>query len=218
MKLSRETLTILKNFSTINAGIYIRSGTKLSTIAPSKTVLAQAELRDEFPVNFGIYDLHNFLSVMTLEKELPTLEFDSAHVIIKSLQGRSKLKYRFTDKSMIVIPPDKSIPLSEPDYEFDISDTDYAWIIKISNVLQSPHIAFEADGTTLNIKSFDATNDSAHSNSTDVGAIDLKFRFVFKTENLKMIPGSYHISLHGKGIGHFMNEKDKVQYWIAMEK
>jgi hypothetical protein len=219
MKLSNETLTILKNFSTINSGIYFNAGKTLSTVSPTKTVLARAELKDEFPDSFGIYDLNNFLSVLSLGKDAAELEFDNAHVIVKALGGRSKIKYRVTDKAMIVTPPDKGINLVSVDVSFTLTAEDYDWITKTANVLQSPHIAFESDGKQFKIASFDIANDSAHVNSIELEVpVSESFRYVFKTENLKMIPGTYKVEISAKGIGHFVNEKDSVQYWIAMEK
>ena len=108
MKLSNETLTVLKNFAGINSGIEFKQGNKISTISSTKTVLAKATLKDEFPQNFCIYDLNQFLSVHSLNKDTE-LDFDSQNVIFKA--GRSKTKYRMTAKNMIVSPPDKELKL-----------------------------------------------------------------------------------------------------------
>lgn len=218
MRLSSETLTILKNFSTINAGILFEEGNSLSTVSPTKTVLAKAVLKDDFPQEFGIYDLNNFLSVISLGKEAAELEFDAAHVIVKSLGGRSKIKYRFTDKTMIVTPPKKKIILESVDITFVLTAEDYDWITKTANILQSPNIAFEGDGDILKMTSFDSSNDSAHVNSVEIGNTDSTFKYTFKTENLKLIPGAYAVEISKKGVSHFFNEKDSVEYWIAMEK
>jgi hypothetical protein len=218
MKLSNETLTILKNFSSINSGILFKKGKTLSTVSSTKTVLAQATLQEDVPQEFAVYDLNNFLSVLSLGKETPELEFDDKHILIKALGGRSKIKYRFADKSMIVIPPDKTVVMPSEDVSFTLDESDYDWITRTANVLQSPHIAIEGDGGKLKITSFDAKNDSANMNSVEIGETDKEFKSVFKTENLKMIPGSYEVMVSSKGIAHFKNKKDSVEYWIATEK
>jgi hypothetical protein len=215
MKLSNETLTVLKNFSSINQGIQFKQGTKLTTVSAGKTVLAQANLKDVFPQDFCVYDLNQFLSVHSLHKD-SDLSFDDSNVIFKS--GRSSTKYRKTAKEMIVTPPEKEITLPSVDVSFTLSEEDYNNIMKVSSVLSSPHIAVESDGDAVQLVAFDAQDNSAHTNSIQVGEGNgKKYKIVFKTENIKMIPGSYAVEISFKGIGHFKNTKDDIQYWIAFE-
>lgn len=215
MKLSNETLAVLKNFSAINQGIQFKKGTKLTTVSAGKTVLAQATLKDEFPQDFCVYDLNQFLSVHSLHKD-SELSFDDSNVIFKS--GRSSTKYRKTAKEMIVTPPEKEISLPSVDVSFTLTEEDYANIMKVASVLSSPHIAVESDGEAVQLAAFDALDDSAHTNSIQVGKGDgKKYKIVFKTENIKLIPGSYSVEISFKGIGHFKNTKDAIEYWIAFE-
>ena len=215
MKLSNETLTVLKNFSNINQGIQFKQGTKLTTVSAGKTVLAQANLKDEFPQDFCVYDLNQFLSVHSLHKD-SDLSFDDSNVIFKS--GRSSTKYRKTAKEMIVTPPEKEITLPSVDVSFTLSEEDYNNIMKVASVLSSPHIAVESDGDAVQLAAFDALDNSAHTNSIQVGEGDgKKYKIVFKTENIKLIPGSYAVEISFKGIGHFKNTKEDIQYWIAFE-
>jgi hypothetical protein len=215
MKLSNETLTVLKNFSSINQGIQFKQGTKLTTVSAGKTVLAQANLKDEFPQDFCVYDLNQFLSVHSLHKD-SDLSFDDSNVIFKS--GRSSTKYRKTAKEMIVTPPEKEITLPSVDVSFTLSEEDYNNIMKVASVLSSPHISVESDGDAVQLAAFDALDNSAHTNSIQVGEGDgKKYKIVFKTENIKLIPGSYEVQISFKGIGHFKNTKDDIQYWIAFE-
>lgn len=215
MKLSNETLAVLKNFSAINQGIQFKKGTKLTTVSAGKTVLAQATLKDEFPQDFCVYDLNQFLSVHSLHKD-SELSFDDSNVIFKS--GRSSTKYRKTAKEMIVTPPEKEISLPSVDVSFTLTEEDYANIMKVASVLGSPHIAVESDGEFVQLAAFDSLDDSAHTNSIQVGQGDgKKYKIVFKTENIKLIPGSYSAEISFKGIGHFKNTKDAIEYWIAFE-
>jgi hypothetical protein len=215
MKLSNETLTVLKNFSSINQGLQFKQGTKLTTVSAGKTVLAQANLKDIFPQDFCVYDLNQFLSVHSLHKD-SDLSFDDSNVIFKS--GRNSTKYRKTAKEMIVTPPEKEITLPSVDVSFNLSEEDYNNIMKVSSVLSSPHIAVESDGDAVQLVAFDALDNSAHTNSIQVGEGNgKKYKIVFKTENIKLIPGSYEVEISFKGIGHFKNTKDDIQYWIAFE-
>jgi hypothetical protein len=216
MKLSNETLTVLKNFSGINQGIQFKKGSKLTTVSSGKTVLAQANLKDEFPQDFCVYDLNQFLSVNSLFKDSAELDFDDSNVIFKS--GRSKVKYRMTAKEMIVTPPEKEITLPSVDCEFKLTQEDYEWILKTASVLSSPHIGVQSDGDTVEIITFDANDNSAHTNSIQVGEGNgKKYKIVFKTENMKLIPGTYDAKISFKGISHFQNTTNDIQYWIAFE-
>ena len=216
MKLSNETLTVLKNFSGINQGIQFKKGSKLTTVSSGKTVLAQANLKDEFPQDFCVYDLNQFLSVNSLFKDSAELDFDDSNVIFKS--GRSKVKYRMTAKEMIVTPPEKDITLPSVDCEFKLTQEDYEWILKTASVLSSPHIGVQSDGDTVEIITFDANDNSAHTNSIQVGEGNgKKYKIVFKTENMKLIPGTYDAKISFKGISHFQNTTNDIQYWIAFE-
>ena len=215
MKLSNETLTVLKNFSSINQGIQFKTGSKLTTVSAVKTVLAQAILKDSFPRDFCVYDLNQFLSVHSLFKDTAEIDFDESNVIFKN--GRNKVKYRMTAKEMIVTPPEKEINLPSVDCSFNLSVEDYDSIMKTASVLSSPHIAIQCDGSTIEMVAFDANDNSTHTNSISVGADDKKYKIVFKTENVKMIPGTYEVKISFKGIGHFKNVKEDIQYWIAFE-
>jgi hypothetical protein len=74
MKLSDNTLTILKNFAGINNSILVKQGTKLRTISVAKNILAEADIIEEFPRNFAIYDLNQFLNGLGLHQD-PELDF-----------------------------------------------------------------------------------------------------------------------------------------------
>jgi len=100
MKLSDKTISLLKNFSTINQSILFKQGTKLSTISVMKNILAEATIEEELPKDFGIYDLGQFLNGLSLHHN-PDLDFqDDSYVVIK--EGRSRSKYFFADSNCIV--------------------------------------------------------------------------------------------------------------------
>ena len=220
MKLSQETTAILKNFSHINQGIYFKKGNVISTMSPQKNILADATISEEIPQDFGIYDLNNFLSVTSLFKEGSELEFDDKHVIIKGLGGRSKIKYRITDPSMIVVAPDKRPNLPSVDVKFTFSKDDFEWVIKTATVLGAPHLAVESDGSTVKLVTFDESNDASHTNSLEMSDVDPQgnvFKLIFKTENLKVIPDSYVVEISSKGISTWTSTTSELKYWVTIE-
>lgn len=219
MKLSSDTLNVLKNFGTINQGILFKEGTELKTVSTHKNILAQADIKEAIPQEFGIYDLNNFLSVVSLHKDDTSFEFDPKHITIKGNKGRSKIKYRFCEKTMIVIPPEKPITMPEAEISFKLSAEDFDWVLKAASVLASPQIAVESDGKKISVVTLDLQNDAAHTDTLEVsdGNGD-SYRMIFKTENLiKLMPGSYTIAISSKGVSHFKNNDVALQYWVTTE-
>ena len=220
MKLSNETLSVLKNFGAINQGIFFRKGKTLKTVSSHKNILAQVDINEDIPVDFGVYDLNNFLSVVSLHKDDPSFDFDEKHVVIVGNKGRSKIKYRFCEPTMIVVPPEKEISMPNPEISFSLTAEDFDWILRAASVLSSPHIAIESDGTKVSVITLDLQNDSAHTDSLEIGNGDgNKYRMVFKTENIsKVLPGSYDVSISSKGVSHFKNKNIPLQYWVTTEQ
>lgn len=218
MKLSNDTLSILKNFASINTGIVFKQGKTIKTISGNKNILAQAEISEEIPTDFGVYDLNNFLTVLSLHKDEPTIEFGDKQATISGMSGRSKLNYRFCDPTMVVAPPEKPIAMPEPEIAFEMSEDDLKWVLSSAAVLNTPNVAVTSDGKKISILTFDATNDSASTNTLDVadGNGDT-FKMIFKTEALKMIPGSYEVKISSKGVSHFKHKAKNIQYWITTE-
>lgn len=219
MKLSNETLAILKNFATINSGILFKVGNTLSTVSPQKNILADAKIAETISQEFGIYDLNNFLSVVSLFKDGAELEFESKHVVITGMSGRSKIRYRFTDPSMIVVAPDKRPNLPSVDVSFPLSSEDFDWIMKTATVLKVPNISVKSDGKSVYLSAFDVNDDSAHTNSVMLEGVDAngKYNLIFRSENLKMIPGNYNVEICSKGIAKFSDPVNELTYFITLE-
>jgi len=220
MKLSNETFAILKNFGAINPGIHFKKGKTLKTVSSHKNILAQVDITEEIPANFGVYDLNNFLSAVSLHKDNPSFEFDEKHVVIVGNGGRSKTKYRFCEPAMLVIPPEKDIVLPECEISLELSEADFDWIMRSAVVLVSPQTPFESDGLSVKAVTLDLANDAAHTDALEIakGNGD-KYRMIFKTENLsKLLNGSYSVKITSKGISHFKHKNIPLQYWISTEQ
>ena len=218
MKLSKHTLSMLKNFSDINMSIEIKEGNILRTVSVQKNILAQAELEDSFPQDFAIYELNRFLGAVSLFDD-PEFRFNGKSANIGTT--RHSVDYVYCDPSMIVTPPENNITFPEPEVKFTLSQDALSQIMKASNVLGTPEISIEGGphpNDVISLKALDVNNDST---DTFKVVLDEKsghtFRFVFKTENMKMIPGNYDVEVSSKGISHFTLQGAKLQYWIATE-
>jgi hypothetical protein len=219
MKLSSNTVSVLKNFAAINKGLLFKQGQTLKTISSHKNILAEVNITETIPIDFGVYDLNNFISVVSMYKDDPTFEFDEKHVLIVGNKGRSKVKYRFCDASTINTPPEKSLSLPNPEISFTLTADDFDWVMRSSAVLDAPYIAIDSDGQTITILSYDAKNDSSHTDSLSLGdGNGDKYRMIFMKENLaRVMPGSYDVKISSKGIAHFKNKNIPLQYWVTTE-
>ena len=215
MKLSKHTLNMLKNFSDINMSIEIKKGNILRTVSVQKNILAQAELEEEFPQDFAIYELNRFLGAVSLFDD-PELTFNGKSTNIGT--GRHSVDYVYCDPSMIVTPPENNITFPDPEVKFTMTQDALSQVLKASNVLGTPEIAVESDTGNINIKALDVNNDSTDTFTVALDEkSDSKFRFVFKTENMKMLPGNYDVEISSKGISHYSLQGQKLEYWIATE-
>lgn len=220
MKLSEKTLTVLKNFGAINSGIFLKQGNVLKTVSSHKNILAQATIPDSIPSDFGIYDLNEFLSVLSLHKDDLEIDFDSKNIVISGRKGRSKIKYRACDATMIVVPPEKQLTMPTPEIAFEMSADDFRWVLDAANVLGSPQISVESDGESVTINTLDLANDSAHTESLklETNGNGSKYKMIFKTENIsKILPGAYEVKVSSKGISYFKNKSVPLEYWITTE-
>ena len=206
---------MLKNFSDINMSIEIKKGNILRTVSVQKNILAQAELEEEFPQDFAIYELNRFLGAVSLFDD-PELTFNGKSTNIGA--GRHSVDYVYCDPSMIVTPPENNITFPDPEVKFTMTQDALSQVLKASNVLGTPEIAVESDTGNINIKALDVNNDSTDTFTVALDEkSDSKFRFVFKTENMKMLPGNYDVEISSKGISHYSLQGQKLEYWIATE-
>ena len=213
MKLTTETISVLKNFSTINANLMVKAGSSLSTMSAMKNIVAKADVTEEFPSDFAIYDLNEFLSALSLFGK-PDLEFNDDFVIITE-EGTSKsLKYWFSDPS-VVTTPSKEISMPSTELTFNLSSDTLNEITKAAAVIGAPDMAL-TDGKLMVTDKKNSTA-NAFETSLDVGDVDAEYKFWFKVDNLKVMPGAYDVEVSSKKISHFSNTKLGVQYWIALE-
>lgn len=211
MKFEGRTISILKNFASINPSILFKPGSSLRTMSPQKTILAQATIKETMTSEFAIYDLSRFLSVMSLFQQ-PSLTCHDKFAVISD--GAQKINYTFADKQMIVLPSDKT-PNAEYNVSFKLTGDSLTKVQKAMGVLNLPELAVVGDGNEITLQAIDSKNPSGDSFAIPVGETTHKFRMIFRAENIKVLQGDYDVSISFKGISHFKGED--VEYWIATE-
>ena len=215
MKLSDNTLTILKNFAGINNSILVKEGNRLRTISVAKNILAEADITEEFPRDFAIYDLNQFLNGLSLHSD-PDLDFkEESYLSIK--EGKRRVKYFFADPNVIIAPPEKEINLPSQDVCFQLDSTSLEKLVKAAAVYQLPDLSAIGEAGVVKLVVRDKKNDTSNEYAIVVGETDQEFTFNFKVENIKIIPGAYDVVVSSKLLSKFTNTKYNLTYYIALE-
>ena len=215
MKLSEKTLTVLKNFAGINNSILVKEGNQLRTISVAKNILAEANIDEEFPRQFGVYDLNQFLNGLSLHQD-PDLDFtEESYLNIR--EGKRRVKYFFADPQVIISPPDKQITLPSEDVHFQLESSALDKLLKAAAVYQLPDLCVVGEAGAVRLVVRDKKNDTSNSYSVAVGETDKEFTFNFKVENIKIIPGSYDVVVSSKLLSEFTNSTYNLKYYIALE-
>jgi|TARA_R110000744_G_scaffold83791_4_gene164098 hypothetical protein len=212
MKFSENTLTILKSFSTINKSILLKPGSALKTITPEKTLVATATIAEQIPSQACIYDLSRFLSILGLYRD-PDVEFHDKYFTIA--EGKQRTKYAFADISMIHAAPEKDIELPSSDVIVDVMWDDMQSVIKAAGVLQFNEVAFVGSEGKVYLKAINSADQGADDYGVEIGTTQDEFKVIIKTDNLKLLPQNYHVTLCAKGISEFKGET--ATYYVAID-
>ena len=215
MKLSNDTVGVLKNFASINQNLIIKEGSELTTMSAMKNIVARAKVMETFPKEVAIYDLNEFLAALSLFTT-PVLDFQDQFVTM-SEEGnpRNSLKYFYSDPS-VVTSPSKMITMPSEEVTFTLNDDTVNQLKRAAGVISSPDLALE--NNLLTVK--DKKNDTANNYSINVDCKaeeNADYTFFFKVENLKLLGGDYRVAVSSKFISHFKNTKSDIEYWIALE-
>lgn len=214
MKISSNTKSILKNFSTINQGIKVKTGNKLETISNMKNILAVATVDENFPQDFSIYNLQEFLGASSLMND-PEFQFGDASLTISD--DNSALSYFYASEGM-VISPEKMINMPDAEIKIDISSTLLNELQKAAGVLGVGDLILRSDGTKVTLEVTDKKNATSNTFSRTVGEGNgVSYVMNFKIENLKVLDGNYEVFVSSKGISNFKNKDIDLEYFIALE-
>ena len=213
-KISKETLEILKNFSSINSNILVKPGSTLTTVSPVKNVMAEATVPESFESEFGIWDLNKFLGTISLF-DSPAFKFNDNFVKISS--GSTEVVYYYCEPKLLTTVS-KKITMPDSVLDFTLKHSDLLELQKAASVMQLPDMVVRSSGSDVELAVLDKKDSSSDTYSIDVNVTtDAEFDFYFKVENLKMIGGDYGVTISEKKISQLVNTNDTVTYWIALE-
>ena len=214
MELSKETLALVKNFASINGSLMLKQGNKLSTISEGKNIMADVTITETLPMDFGIYDLNEFLNVVSL---FPTTELDfQEKYVLVSDGGKSRIKYFAAGEGVVKAAP-ASIKFPSADITFTLDAAQLAMIQRTSSALKASDVSIVGDGSTLKVLVSDKKNDTSNAYEVSIGETDEVFKANLKVENLKMLPNDYEVAISKKKISRFKHTASDLTYYVAVE-
>jgi len=216
--LSDDTINVLKNFATINPNLVFTPGQKVKTISESKTILAQADITEDMPKEFGVYDLNEFLSVYNLVDQ-PTLTFEDKSVLINGANNQV-VRYFFSEIE-ILTTPQKDIQMPDAELGFTLTDDILNQIRKAAAVLGHTELSLDGDNGVITASVVDTKDSTSNSFSYELdrdNACKESFNFIVSIPNLKLLPGDYFVSISSKLISNWTNNNYPIEYFIALEK
>ena len=214
MKLSKDTLEVLKNFATINTNILVREGTSVSTISTGKNIFAKAEVTEPFPKEFAVYDLNSLLSLLTVMEDTDVDFGDESLTVSK---GNAKFEYYYADPNIIVSAPDKSIEV-DTFFQFDLSKDDIDMILKAAAITAAPMLSVIGDGSQVVVTVGDPATPKSNSFRQVIGQTDKTFDARLAVENFKVVPSGYTVTLSEKKFMFLESSKGDLKYWLALER
>ena len=217
--LSKKTLDVLKNFSTINSSIVFRKGSTVRTISNAENILAKFTGEEVFPVDFAIYDLSQFLSGISLFND-PQLEFTSGD-FVSIRGGRQSAKYYFSDPEITLKgAPEKNVKFPGADIQFNLSSDDLIALQKASAVYSLPDLTFQSEEGSNEIKLILRDKENDTSNTYDLtcgGCCTGTFSLDLKIENIRVLPGDYTVKVSQHLISEWTNQNVDLIYYVALE-
>ena len=229
VKLSKQTIGFLKNFSQINKSISIKRGQFIDTMSVNKNIIAYTDIKEFIPTDMAIYDLPLFLGALSLF-ETPTLHFpDDKKVVIFDAATKAKTTYYYSDPEIIGKIPEFNPNLPEKTVEFDLPQADIASLQQAARVYGVEDLCVQGFNGAFSVCVKDKKNDTSNVFSLPLRKVlfsdpaktteeERNFDFTFKVENLKLIEGSYHVCISKKKIANFYSlSYSSLNYFIALE-
>jgi hypothetical protein len=213
MKLSKETLSVIKNYATINNNLLFKPGNKLSTIAVGSTILSTATVSETFDKEFAIYDVNEFLAALSLFED-PDIIFDEKFLTIS--QGNGSIKY-FAAAMEAIVAPKNEVKFPEAEVNFTLDGSVYNMILKTSSLLKSPDVSIVGNGSTVSVVVAPKKNQTGNAYTNVLGTTTLNFKVNLLVDNLKLLSGDYDVSISSKKISRFKSKTSDLVYYVAVE-
>lgn len=223
LTLSKETIDTLKKLYEVNQGVkFVEGENTLKVKSTDNGLLVHANIEEEFPRDFYVYDLREFLSVVSII-EKPILDFSNEkYVQIKSDDGKQKLRYIEADPQFVTSYVDKVPKLPSKDIEVTVTKEQFQSVMKAAHTMKLEFVGFTCDGTTVTLSAFNKNNgDEKTTNNFSIELMDgdTEFQMFYKLDqqNVSVLlgEGNLDFTISSKKISNVKAESGK-EFWIAM--
>lgn len=217
MELTKETIAFLKYFSDINSNFKIETGNRIRCISVERHIYSEAKVTEDFKNDFCIYDLKQFLGILSLFKK-PSIDYTERLMDITDEESEgTHMKFIAAAQETLRIPEKE---LKEPPYEYvlDLKQDDIQRLQSAGNLLKSPHIMFYGDENGVYVKVTDLTGKSGNDFQIKLDSTPNNFKFVIRYEYFKLFPGDYRVHLAEAGMIKFENLNYPVITCVAVER
>lgn len=229
IKLSKQTIEYLKNFSSINKSILIEPGKHLQTMSVNKNIIAMTDIREAIPEQMAIYDLPLFLGALSLFKD-PLLIFpDNKKVVIVDEETKGKTTFYYSDPDIIVTPPDFERDLPDKEIHFDLPQQDIQQLNQAAKIYGVEDLCVYGYEGEYSVCVKDKKNETSNVFSLPLKKVTferpsemtperMNFCYCFKVENLRLLEGSYHVCISKRNIANFTSlSHSSLNYFVALE-
>ena len=218
IKLSKDSLEIIKNASLINNSLKFTATNEIKTIAASGAIIMEATLAEVFPKEFSVYELNKFLSVLNLAtmKDAELVFEDDKLVTIQS--GKSKINYYFTSQQFVQ-HPNKAIKLPSVELETEIDAETLEGFTKAASALGHKMMIFRVSAKKSYLVATTPELDTSNDYVFELGDVDtVDGDYKLKIENLKLIPGDYEVQISAKGLAAFKHKTRPIMFYMGLER
>ena len=215
-KLSQHTLSVLKNFSSLNSNLLVKQGNVINTITPAKNVVAQAVVDETFDVEFGIWDLNKFLGTVSLFND-PEFTFSEKSMEISG--NGSTVNYYYSEPRLLTVL-DREIKMPDTAVSFTLEESTFNELQRAAAVLQLQNLSIRSTSEgMIELVILDKKSPTTNTFSKIVGenTTNATFDFNLHVDNLKMLPGDYDVEICRSVVSKFSNTNCDLVYYIALE-
>lgn len=192
MKISSKTVSLLQSFAQISSNLLVKPGNKLATRNAVNSIQARAVVEETFVRQFAIYDLSQFLTLLSMS-QTPEIEFHEKHLEIKHGDGRTH-SFFYADESLVTSPADNP-PEIEHLYSFKITASDINMIIKTAAVVSATMVNIVSKNGKVYLNVCDPKNSTSHSFMQPLGESDVSFDVKMSIDTFKIVPGEYMVNI-----------------------
>lgn len=218
IKLSKQSVDILRNFNSINSNLHIVPGKEQVTVSPQKNIMAEVTMLEDFPVEFAIWDLSTFLGTLSLFED-PDLTFNEKNVVITS--GSRQVIYYYAEPKLVKgCRPDRDFEMPSTVIHFDMSNKEFQEIQRAASVLHLPDLCISDHDGGVAIRATDRQTESSNEYTLTVaenGPEGATFNMFLKSEYLRLLPGDYSVGISDKIVAEFKNQNTDLVYYIALD-